>query len=168
MKKAECQRIDVLWYWRRLLRVPWTASSNQSILRKSTLNIYWKYWCWSWSSKVWLPDGKNWLIRKDPDAGKDWGQEEKWTTEGEMVGCHPRLDGHEFEKTLGDSEGQESLVCCSPWGPKSGPWLSDRTTAVTRGAMQWLHTLVIRTVEGCFQGSRCILVLATESWVFLV
>ena len=54
------------------------------------------------------------LIGKDPDAGKDWGQEEKGTAE-EMAGWHHRLDGHEFEQTLEDSEGQRSLVCCSPW-----------------------------------------------------
>ena len=57
-------------------------------------------------------------IGEDPDAGKDWRQQEKETTEDEMVGWHHRLDGHEFEQALGDSEGQGSLVCCSPWGPK--------------------------------------------------
>ena len=66
---------------------------------------------------IWPPDAKSQLIiRKDPDAGKDWRQEEKGTTEDEMVGWHHWLNGREFEKTLGDSEGQGSLVCCSPWG----------------------------------------------------
>ena len=60
------------------------------------------------------PDVKNWLIGKDPDAGKDWQQEEKGTTEDEMVGWHHRLDGHEFEQALGDSEEQGNLECCSP------------------------------------------------------
>ena len=64
------------------------------------------------------PDSKSRLIGKDPDAGKDWGQEEKWVTEDEMVGWHHRLNGHEFEQTAGDSEGQGSLACCSPWGHK--------------------------------------------------
>ena len=64
---------------------------------------------------LWPPDAKNWLIRKDPDAGKDWRQEEKGTTEDEMVGCHHWLDGLEFEQALGIGEGQGSLVCCSPW-----------------------------------------------------
>ena len=63
-------------------------------------------------------DTKNWLIWKDPDAGKDWRQEEKGTTEDEMVGWHHWLNGHEFEQALGDGEGQESLACCSPWGHK--------------------------------------------------
>ena len=67
---------------------------------------------------IWPSDAKSWLIRKDPDPGKDWGQEEKGTTEDEMVGWHHRLNGHEFEQTLGDSEGQGSLACCSPWARK--------------------------------------------------
>ena len=58
------------------------------------------------------------LIRKDPDARKDSRQEEKGMTEGEMVGWHHRLNGHEFEQALGDGDGQESLACCSPWGLK--------------------------------------------------
>ena len=61
---------------------------------------------------------KSQLIGKDPDAGKDWGQEEKGATEDEMVGWHHWLKGHEFEQTPGGREGQESLVCCSPWDHK--------------------------------------------------
>ena len=66
----------------------------------------------------WPPYAKSWLIRKDLDAGKDWGQEEKGTTEDEMVGWHHQLNGHEFEQALGDGEGQGNLACCSPWGCK--------------------------------------------------
>ena len=66
----------------------------------------------------WPPDIKNWLIRKDPDAGKDWRQEEKGVTEDKMVVWYHQLNGHEFEQTLGDSEGQGSLACCSQWGRK--------------------------------------------------
>ena len=65
------------------------------------------------------------LIGKDPDAGKDRGPEEKGAAEDEMVGWHHRLNGHEFEQTLGDSEGQGSLVCCSPWDPKESMRLSN-------------------------------------------
>ena len=72
---------------------------------------------------LWPPDAKNNLIGKDPDAGKDWRQEEKRTTEDEMVGWHCWLDGHEFEQAMGVGDGQGSLVCCSPWGLKE----SDRT-----------------------------------------
>ena len=64
----------------------------------------------------WPPDEKNWLIRKDPDAGKDWQQEEKGTTEDEMVGWHHWLNGPEFEQVLGVGDGQGNLVCLSPWG----------------------------------------------------
>ena len=67
---------------------------------------------------LWPPDAKNWLIGKDPDAGKDWRQEEKGTTEDEMVGWHHRHDGHEFEQALGVGDGQGGLVCCSLWGLK--------------------------------------------------
>ena len=63
---------------------------------------------------LWPPHVKSLLIRKDPDAGRDWGQEEKGMTEDEMAGWHHRLNGHEFEQALGDSEGQGSLACCSP------------------------------------------------------
>ena len=67
---------------------------------------------------LWPPDAESWLIRKDPDAGKDWRQEEKETTEDEMVGWHHWLNGHEFEQALGVGEGQGSLMCCSPWDCK--------------------------------------------------
>ena len=67
---------------------------------------------------LWPPDMKNWLIWKDPDARKDWRQEEKVTTEDELVGWHQRLDGHEFEKTPGIGDGHGSLACCSPQGQK--------------------------------------------------
>ena len=60
-------------------------------------------------------DVKNQFTGKNPDAGKDWGQEERGVTEDEMVGWHHQLSGHMFEQTLGDSEGQGSLACCSSW-----------------------------------------------------
>ena len=65
---------------------------------------------------LWLPDVNSQRIGKDPDPGKEWGQEEKGATEDEMVGRHHWLNGHEFEQTLGHSERQGSLVCCSSWG----------------------------------------------------
>ena len=67
---------------------------------------------------IWTPHVKSQLLGKDPDAGKDWGQEEKAAAEEEMVGWHHWLDGHGFEQTPGDSEGWGSLACCSPWGHK--------------------------------------------------
>ena len=67
---------------------------------------------------LWPPEVKNWLIGKDPDAGKDWRQKEKGMTEEEMVGWHHWLNGHEFEQALGVGDGQGSLACCSPRGCK--------------------------------------------------
>ena len=67
---------------------------------------------------LWPPDVKNWLIWKDPDAGKDWRGEEKGTTEDEMVGWHHLLNGHEFGWTPGVGDGQGGLACCSSWGRK--------------------------------------------------
>ena len=69
--------------------------------------------CW-----IWIPDVKNWLFGKDPNAGKDWRQREKGTTEDEMVGRHHQLDGHEFEQVPGVGDGQGRLACCSPRGHK--------------------------------------------------
>ena len=76
---------------------------------------------------LWPSDAKNWLIVKYSDAGQGWRQEEKGTTEDEMVGWHNGLNGHEFEQAPGDSEGQGSLACCSPWGRKESDiteWLN--------------------------------------------
>ena len=67
---------------------------------------------------LWPPDAKSWLIWKDPDAGKDWGQVDKGTTKDEMVGGHHRLNGHEFEQALGVGDGQRSFARCSPWRRK--------------------------------------------------
>ena len=84
---------------------------------------------------VWPPDVKSWLIGKDPDAGKDWAQKEKRVAEDEMVGWHHQLNGHEFEQTLGDSERQVSLACCSAWCHRAGCDL----------ATEWQQILNLRT-----------------------
>ena len=81
----------------------------------------------------WSSDVKNWLIIKDHDSGKGWGQEEKRMTEDEMVGWHHWLNGHEFEQALGVGDGQGDLVCCSPWGLKE----SDMTER-----LDWTEKLV--------------------------
>ena len=83
---------------------------------------------------LWPPNAKSQLIRKDPDARKDWRQEEKGTTEDEVVGWHHQLNGHEFEQALGDGEGQEILVCYSPWGCKESDtteWLNNKNLHLT-------------------------------------
>ena len=75
---------------------------------------------------LWPPDVKNWLTGKDPDAGKDWGQKEKGKTEDEMAGWHHQCSGHELGQTLGDSERQGGLACCSPWGRRVGHhWMTE-------------------------------------------
>ena len=121
-----------LWCWRRLLRVPWTARrSNPSILKeispeqslerlmlKLRLPILWPH------------DVKNWLVGKDPDAGKDWRQEKKGMTEDEMVGWHHQLNGitkHGFGWTPGVGDGQGGLMCCGLWSCKESDtteWLN--------------------------------------------
>ena len=91
---------------------------------------------------LWPPDAKSWLIGKDTDAGIDWGQEEKGTTEDEMVVWHHQLNGHGFGWTPGVGDGQGSLVCCSPWGHKE----SDTTEQ-----LNWteLRTLVCMSAQSC-------------------
>ena len=76
---------------------------------------------------LWPSDAKNWFIWKDPDAGKDWSQEEKGMTEDEMVGWHHLLNGREFEQALGVGDRQGSLVCCSPWDGKESDTLREGT-----------------------------------------
>ena len=120
IKKAECQRIDAfeLWCW-RLLRAPWTT-------RRSNLGVNpERNQLWIFTERtdaevltLWPRDGKSRLPGKDPDAGKDWGKEEKAVTEDQMAGWHHWLDGHKCEQTLGDSEGQGSLAYCNPWACK--------------------------------------------------
>ena len=122
IKKAEHQIINAfeLWCWRRLLRVPWTARrSRESILKEiSPENSLEATDAEAEAPVVWPPDVKSWLIGKDPDAGKDWRQREKGTTEDEVVWWHHWLNGHEFEQALGVGDEQGSLVCCRPRGHK--------------------------------------------------
>ena len=121
IRKAECQRNDAfeLWCWKRLLRVPWTARrSNQSILKEINLEYSLEGLMLKLMLQYFGHLMQRAIIGKNPDEGKDWGQEEKGATEDEMVGWHHRLSGHEFDQTLGDSEGQGSVACCSPRGLK--------------------------------------------------
>ena len=120
-----------LWNWRRLLRVPWTARrSNQSILKE--INQPWLFIertdAEAKAPILWPPDVKSWLTGKDPDAGKDWRQKEKGTTEDEMVRWYHQLNGHEFELTLEDTEWQGNLACCSPCGHKESDMTYNWTT----------------------------------------
>ena len=120
-KKAEHRRTDAfeLWCWRRLLRVPWTARrSNQSILKETSPECSLEGLMLKLKLILWPPYAKSWLIGKDPDVGRDWGQEEKGMTEDEMAGWHHRLNAHEFEWTPGVGDGQGGLASCNSWGHK--------------------------------------------------
>ena len=123
IKKAERQRIDTseLWCWRRL-ESPLDCKEIQPVHPKGDQS-------WIFIGKTdadaeaetpipWPPDGKNCLILKGPDAGKDWRWVEKGMTEDEMVGWHPEHNGHEFERALGVGDGQGSLAWWGPWGCK--------------------------------------------------
>ena len=88
----------------------------------------------------WPPDAKSWLIGKDPDAGKDRGQEEKGTTEDEMVGWHHRLNGHEFEHALGTGVGWGSLACPRAWGRRlRHDWVTELNWLLILLSLSWLH-----------------------------
>ena len=131
IKKAECQRTDAfkLRCWRRL-ESPLDSKEIKPVNPKG--NQPWIFIGRTDTEAealvLWPPDAKNWLVGKDPDAGKDWRQEEKGTTEDEMVGWHHRLNGYEFEQTLGGGEGQRSLVCCSLWGLEESDMTEQWTT----------------------------------------
>ena len=123
IKKAHCWEIDPfeLRCWRRFLR---SLSDRKEIQPVNPKGI--QSWMFIGRTDVeaetpvfWPLDVKNRLIGKDPDAGRDWRQEEKETTEDEMAGWHHQLNGHGFEQAPGIGDGQGGLACCSPWGRKS-------------------------------------------------
>ena len=130
IKKAECRKIDAL---KKTLQSPLDSKEIKPINPKGNQS-------WLFTGRtdteaeapiLWPPDGKNWPTGKDPDAEKDWRQEEKGTTEGEMVGWNHQLHGYEFEQAPGHSEGQGSLVCCSLWGCKvRHDWATE---------LNWMH-----------------------------
>ena len=128
------------------LRVPWTARrSNQSILKEISPGCSLEGMMLNETPVLWPPHAKSWLIGKDSDAGRDWGQEEKGTTEDEMGGWHHQLDGHEFEWIPGDGDGQGGLACCNSWGLRE----SDTTER-----LNWTELVfaVLQNVSGLFWG----------------
>ena len=108
---------------------------------------------------LWPPDAKSWLNGKDPDAGKDWGQEEKGTTEDEMAGCHHRLDGNEFEWTPGVGDGQGGLACCSSWDCKE----SDMTEGLNWTELN-VQTDLMRTLGAWIKSYRWDQLEARRLW----
>ena len=109
-----------MWCWRRLLTVPWTSrKSNQSILEEISPGIFFgRNDAKAETPVLWLPHVKSWLIGKDSDAVRDWGKEEKGTTEDEMSGWHHWLNGRESGWTSGVDTGQGGLACCDSLGRK--------------------------------------------------
>ena len=105
--------------------------------RRPVLSVHWKDWCWSWTPILWPPHAKIWLIGKDPDAGRDWGQKEKGLTEDEMAGWHHWLNGCESGWTPGVGDGQGGLECCDSWGCKE----SDMTEWLNRTELNWTEAL---------------------------
>ena len=104
---------------------------------------------------LWPPD-VNWLIGKDPDAGKNWRQEEKRMTGDKMLGWHHRLNGHEFEQALGVGDWQKSLACCSPWGCKESDtserlnW-TDQISKLTV-SLEMVHKWMWKELRTCSDG----------------
>ena len=144
VKKAERQRIDAfeLWCWRRLLRVPWTVRrSNQSILKEISPGCSLEGMMLKAETPVlWPPHVKSWLIGKDSDAGRDWGQEEKGMTKDEMAGWHHRLNGRESEWTLGVGVGPEAWCVVIHGVTKSRTRLSN-----------WTELMLLIYVNICIQ-----------------
>ena len=131
IKKAECRRIDA--FKLVLVKTLWSALECKEI--KSINPKGNQSWIFIGRPDVeaetpilWPFDAKSWLIGKDPDGGKDWRREEKGMIEDEMVGWHHQLNGHEFEQTPGDHDGQGSLACCSPWDRRVGhDWVNNNS-----------------------------------------
>ena len=144
VKKAECWKIDVVL--EKTLESPLDCKEIQPVHPKGDQS-------WIFIGRtdaeaetpiLWPPDSKSWLIGKDPDAGRDWGQEEKGVIEDEMVGWHHRLDGHGFGWTLGVADGQGCLVCCDSWGCKE----SDTTERLNW--LNWTEALIYKLVTKYF------------------
>ena len=131
IKKAEHWRIESeLWCWRRLGSSFDCKINSVSPKGNQSWIFIGRTDAKAEAPILWPPDAKSQLIRKDPDAGKDWWQEEKGMTEDEMVGWHHQLNGHEYEQAMGDGGGQGSLACCSIWVPKEldmTNWLNNKS-----------------------------------------
>ena len=132
--------------------------------KRSVLGVHWKDWCWSWNSNIWPPDAKSWLIGKDPDDGKDWGQEEKGTAEDETVGWHHQLNGEEFRWTLGVGDGQGGLVSAVHRVAKSRTRLSNWTELIQAKSIIILY---LRNLEHLvFVCSFCVILWnSTTMWL---
>ena len=161
--RGHCDEVFELW---QVLRVPWTARrSNQSILKEISPEYSLKGLILTLKLQYFghLMQRAE-FIRKDSDAGEDWSREEKGTTEDDMVGWHHWLDGHEFEKALGDGEGQGNLACCSPWHCKESDttewlnwtgsrwgiyfWTVEKRQSLLRQWSTWLNYICVLMFSG--------------------
>ena len=102
---------------------------------------------------LWPPHVKSWLIGKDSDAGRDWGQEEKGTTEDEMAGWHHRLNGYESEWTLGAGDGQGGLACCDSWGCKESD-TTERLNWTDSEVSNLTHISYVTEMSSSFRNGR--------------
>ena len=154
VKKAERRRIDAfeVWCWRRL-ESPLDCKEIQPVHPKG--NASWIFIertdAEAETPILWPPDGKNWLIGKDSDAGRDWGHEEKGKTEDEMAGWHHWLNECESEWIQGVCDGQGGLVCCDSWGRKE----SDMTERLDWTELNWLQYVSFSDCEGFHVPYKC-------------
>ena len=136
VKKAEHWRIDAfeLWCWRRLFEGPLDCKETQPIHSEDQpWDFFGRNDAKAETPVLWPPHVKSWLIGKDTDAWRDWGQEEKGTTEDEMAGWHHWLDAHEPQWTPGVGDGQGGLECCDSWGRKESAMTEQLNWTELRG-----------------------------------
>ena len=168
VKKAEHWRTDALFtvVLEKTLESPLDCKEIQPVHPKEDQS-------WVFSGRndatvetpvLWPPHAKSWLIGKDSDAGRDWGQEEKGTTEDEMTGWHNRLDGCEFVWTLGIGDGQGGLVCCNSWGCKESDtterlnWTELNVSFFILSTLQNLFISLSKSIKAaCFGLFLCLL-----------
>ena len=137
------------WCWRRLLRVSWTARRSNTVHSKGD-----QPWVFIGRNDAkaetpvpWPPHSKSWLIGKDSDAGRDWGQEEEGMTEDEMSGWHHLLRGHEFECTSEVGDRQGGLACCDSWGRKESDTTEQLNWTEPHNYEGWVYEEIVKYVK---------------------
>ena len=167
IKKAGHWRIDAFkpWCWRKLLNTldskeikplhpkgdqPWVFFGRTDAKAETPI--------------LWPTHAKNWLIGKDSDAGRDWGQEEKGTTEDEMAGWHHRLNGHEFEWTLGIGDGQGGLACCNSLGCKESDMTEQLNWTELNEAVDKIAKRNVLAPENTFNSPAINMEVLTCNW----